>query len=867
MYTFFESESCQVFASPNTPDALPATILPRLLPGKWSDVVRDTGELRWMSAQFPHMPYAVRRSLSGVPLFSCLYEFDDAKHIIYLKGEFSLHSDLLERWVQLETFLTQVYSALPAGGSSVVMSPVPSDAAYTVSWSSKEDALQAVERAIGSFRNLITLCAWRMSYSRKSASDPTGDPLWVQILLGRGTSPTMVEMLRTSPVAEFSKDNPRAGAVVDVKDEDSLPYILPMVNAQVPVYIFWGTWDGCRRSNFKRVSERVVDAEWINRYCYPSEVILKSAVDGYGRPSTFSSTPQPGPSSVAPFAQQSPPTPTLVAPRPHKGSGQRRGETWQEFFARRAAGHLQIMKREPPKEKQKRDKRIQNAKAGRAPGRKGANVFYWEEENGFRIRTPIGFNNYTERWSDYHGAQRRYDPFADEWDLCTEFDATAESDCFDESGDEHPGPPRKPAVSPSVTSQRPTCPSTTPANLSSDQLMPRDTLDGLGPSARDPESTSQLQPGVEPPVTDQLMTLQSQPEVEPHVVDQQMTFQSQTEVEPHVVDQQMTYQPQPEVEPPVGDQPMACDPQPVVYPPSDPHPYPHSTLGGAQFSSSNTLPPEKPKSVTSVPMIQDCSGNKSSEDEPIPSREPMTTAMLDAALKLWLNTSGRSDWFPLFLHCGPYNDSLDTFSVKVNGEVHYLWIPSSCKVAFRLLNHVIYCLWYASVDGRLPERLRKNAGRAGEFADRLRGAFLDDVLKHRYGPNIKPPTTERPLPHVEPLQSDHLTIFLVLMYNRDTPAPPKDVTTIPDSWVLNPEEFDWQLWASKQPTNQLLYGPFPDVGSEQYAEECSNAGIPYTPSVEIDSASWFQFATSLFSQYLEMLPHQTLRDAHTRHIQ
>ncbi|KAG9310616.1 hypothetical protein JVU11DRAFT_9183 [Chiua virens] len=243
-----------------------------------------------------------------------------------------------------------------------------------------------------------------------------------------------------------------------------------------------------------------------------------------------------------------------------------------------------------------------------------------------------------------------------------------------------------------------------------------------------------------------------------------------------------------------------------------------------------------------------------------------TTTMFAAALELWRNTFGRSDWHPRLLHCGPYNKSLNAFSVKANGEVHYLWIPSSCKFAFRLLNHVIYCLWYASVDRRLPEKLRKNAGRAGEFADLLRGAFLDDVLKHWYGPNIKPPTTERPLPRVEPLQSDHLTAFLVLMYNRDTPAPPNDVTTIPDSWVLNPEKFDWHTWACNQPTNRVLYGSFPNVGTEHYdllLKECNEACIPFAPTVEIDNASWVKFAAALFSQFEKWQRHPTLNNSPT----
>ncbi|KAG9310570.1 hypothetical protein JVU11DRAFT_9124 [Chiua virens] len=134
MYTFFESESRRVFTSPNTPHALPTTILPRIAPGDWSDILTHISKIRWMSAEYPHIPYAMRRPLSGVPLFSCLYDFDNTKHIVHSNGRFSLRSDLLEKWVQLDTFLTQVFEVLPAGDSRVQVKPVPSDANYAVSW-------------------------------------------------------------------------------------------------------------------------------------------------------------------------------------------------------------------------------------------------------------------------------------------------------------------------------------------------------------------------------------------------------------------------------------------------------------------------------------------------------------------------------------------------------------------------------------------------------------------------------------------------------------------------------------------------------------------------------------------------------------
>lgn len=72
------------------------------------------------------------------------------------------------------------------------------------------------------------------------------DTSWVGIFLSKGISPTMVKMLQSSPVGRFFLLDPRVGAVVDITDEACLPYVHRMLDAQVPVYIYWGTCDQFR---------------------------------------------------------------------------------------------------------------------------------------------------------------------------------------------------------------------------------------------------------------------------------------------------------------------------------------------------------------------------------------------------------------------------------------------------------------------------------------------------------------------------------------------------------------------------------------------------------------------------------------------
>ncbi|KAF8427120.1 hypothetical protein L210DRAFT_3652156 [Boletus edulis BED1] len=107
-----------------------------------------------------------------------------------------------------------------------------------------------------------------------------------------------------------------------------------------------------------------------------------------------------------------------------KNSGQKNGETWQEFFARRSEEHSRTKEKESAADRTKRKQRADHASQGGAPGRKGARVFYWEEEDdGFRVRTPMGRDRASNEWSRYTRGRKRYDEFADEWDICTDFDS------------------------------------------------------------------------------------------------------------------------------------------------------------------------------------------------------------------------------------------------------------------------------------------------------------------------------------------------------------------------------------------------------------------------------------------------------------
>ncbi|KAG8220401.1 hypothetical protein J3R82DRAFT_3384 [Butyriboletus roseoflavus] len=68
-----------------------------------------------------------------------------------------------------------------------------------------------------------------------------------------------------------------------------------------------------------------------------------------------------------------------MAPPPLRGSGQKHRETWRQFFTRHQLRNDDVTRHETSQSRGKREQCAQHAKAGKAPGRKGANIFYWDE--------------------------------------------------------------------------------------------------------------------------------------------------------------------------------------------------------------------------------------------------------------------------------------------------------------------------------------------------------------------------------------------------------------------------------------------------------------------------------------------------------
>lgn len=396
----------EVFSSPNSStlpciphfhDSLPEYTMPR-----------DTQQLSWSYNAYPQLAFVPRENRFEGPIFQRLaYTF----YNIPMERDghlWRLSRSVQTQWERLETALIVIasflieysYAFMPLDFSTFRL---PSQYGCRAVGEERY-ARKIAMRCRDAFIPLMSLCSFAISlHLPTQQTSNIGTPSWARLLIEkRGLHPEWVNSLRQSVVADFSP-NTRVGVIVHVGKCQWLSQIKAMLLAEVPVWFYWG----------RLGSLFSVDHPVSTRYRPTSDEILAEQAR------RFPSTGQMAdPQSEASHDRED------DIPKPERFSRQKRGETWQEFFAR----HVEIRSRkiatETPQERQKRLDREQNARKHAAPSRRGHGpaVYHWSEEGQFRIRTRVFRACVEDIWDCYSDSQRKYDSIHNEWDICSEFD-------------------------------------------------------------------------------------------------------------------------------------------------------------------------------------------------------------------------------------------------------------------------------------------------------------------------------------------------------------------------------------------------------------------------------------------------------------
>ncbi|KAJ7811506.1 hypothetical protein B0H13DRAFT_1666774 [Mycena leptocephala] len=132
--------------------------------------------------------------------------------------------------------------------------------------------------------------------------------------------------------------------------------------------------------------------------------------------------------------------PAISFPAVERDSGQKHGEDIHAFMKRRRLHNERRAQHETSEAKGRRLAQESHAGKGGPPGKKGARVFIWEEEEGgFFIRRACNRTDAAERWDEFTPNQRIYDSFSNQWDLCTALapNEEAEPEMYDDDDDDY----------------------------------------------------------------------------------------------------------------------------------------------------------------------------------------------------------------------------------------------------------------------------------------------------------------------------------------------------------------------------------------------------------------------------------------------
>ncbi|KAJ7088730.1 hypothetical protein B0H15DRAFT_800702 [Mycena belliarum] len=401
-------------------------------------VLRDTA---WLNKAFPYLMFVPRHNVLKGPLLGPLSVGVSRRTtcVDTRTSRITLAPRIVDQWARIEGFFSHVYVAL----SRRVRETYPDDwhgemfasascFGYSQDYDHEFSLAHAVDRSRDAFLAVIAAAALMVLILDGSPLGPTWrHGLWRETGVVRHLWDAFEDMVRDVAAAPV-------GAIIDytaqvgLHELDWLFLFILKHQLRVPLYFFFGANNPDNRFLLLK------SAQYIG--FYPSDKELKE-VRRLPDPRVYSEWVFVRSDSrlwgifINP-AVRSPPPREFPPVEPH--SGQREGERWQDFFARREASNKKKYDHETPGQRAAREQRKKNALTAGAPGKRGPRVFLWEDTNsdGFFIRRPMARWSAAQDWDDYSANQRRYDSFHNEWDICADFAPDEEGRVSDDDDDD-----------------------------------------------------------------------------------------------------------------------------------------------------------------------------------------------------------------------------------------------------------------------------------------------------------------------------------------------------------------------------------------------------------------------------------------------
>lgn len=386
----------------------------------------DAWRLCWGFDAYPFIAFVPLTVRFSGPLFGRLNEQTLHSH----NNIWELHSDLKESWLRLEHGLWNMAAILLAALPDRVWPlhfapfPLPSHFGYLRSHKSKKIAQRCIASSIDAFVLLASFCSYLIAIHCDAAGDlGANSPQWIRILHANGHHPAWVDNFAKTDFVDFVNAG-RVGTIVhpDCGWLQDVPFLLRF---NIPVWVYWKD-DSTRHFQSKPGGQKVCalfpGSDRIVAKCCE---VPTSPPTNWGVPDSpippspqahwevFDYSDPPSPQTHWKVLESSnpplPPTTPAAAeltqyPEPEKWSGQKRGETYNEFFKRMDDVYESTKAQETDACRIQRVNRERSAASVGCPGTRGPRVYHWEEVDGFDgflIRKLVPQSEVPDLWKDY----------------------------------------------------------------------------------------------------------------------------------------------------------------------------------------------------------------------------------------------------------------------------------------------------------------------------------------------------------------------------------------------------------------------------------------------------------------------------------
>jgi hypothetical protein len=398
-------------------------------------------KIGWPYNELPFMSLVpVHRPFYG-PLFSRLSYDHRTIPIQRHPHGWSLKLEVMREWISLERNLRAIILAILEPERLTRLFRLwawPTQYGYELHYRRCSDARIIALRSRDAFVPLMAAGTFALMYMYRNEKIEQNYSWRERVLQKTGIHHQWLADFEVSAVGDFLV--PRVGGIIEMADCQYAELLPWLIQINMPLYLHWGitTTRPTTTTDYLDQAGLVPDHTHIREL--QSRASRPSNTDTEHSQSTISSTPADDPtsSSTPPHAPTPPRDPTpRIFPPVERNSGQRPGEEWQAFFARRAQHNEIRAQNESSLDRDRRIRQEAHAATGQVPGKRGARVYFWDEVDGFLIRRAAGRANYDDYWERYGPNQRRYDSFRNEWDLCAAFDPHDEP-MFDNDDDDDP---------------------------------------------------------------------------------------------------------------------------------------------------------------------------------------------------------------------------------------------------------------------------------------------------------------------------------------------------------------------------------------------------------------------------------------------